>query len=86
MRCMLLGYTFEPRSNSPVLGIYSRLSCNHRFIKKKMLPLEKNSLTRQNKIDLSRRSDCGDFKAVLAGCINGITTDLVHGPAIFVRA
>ena len=41
MRCMLLGYTFEPRPNGPVLGIYSRLSFNHRFIKKQMLALEK---------------------------------------------
>ena len=31
---MLLGYTFEPRPNGPVLSIYSRLSCNLRFIKK----------------------------------------------------
>lgn len=34
MRCMLLGDTFEPRPNGPVLSIYSRFSCNHRFIKK----------------------------------------------------
>ena len=43
---MLLGYSFEPRPNSRALGTtYSGLGYDHRFIDKRMLALEKTSLT-----------------------------------------
>ena len=51
MRGRLLGYSFEPRPNSPC-ACYSGLSYVHRFVNKWMLELEKKpSLTRENKID-----------------------------------
>ena len=52
MCCMLLGYSFEPRP------WYSGLCYDHRFCE------EKTSLTREDKIDWSKSSGCGDFKGL----------------------
>ena len=56
MRFTLLGYSFQPRPNRPCACVYSGCSDNHHFINKRMLTLEKTSLTRENKIDKSRRA------------------------------
>ena len=56
MRCMLLGYSFDPRLNSRTLGY------DNQFVNKLMLTLEK--FDERNKTDESRRSGCGDFKGL----------------------
>ena len=50
MYCLLPGYSFEPRPNSPVLGIATSVG--------------KTSLAIKNKIDLSRSTNFSDFKAL----------------------
>ena len=56
MRCMLLGYSFDPRLNSRALRY------DHQFVNKQMLTLEK--FDERSKTDESRRSGCGDFKGL----------------------
>ena len=56
MRCMLLGYSFDPRLNS------CALCYKHPFVNKQMLTLEK--FDERNKTDESRRSGCGDLKGL----------------------
>ena len=56
MRCMLLGYSFDPRLNS------CALCYEHPFVNKQMLTLEK--FDGRNKTGESRRSGCGDLKGL----------------------
>ena len=55
MCCMLLGYSFETRPNSRAVGTAGSVMIIG-FAKKKL------SLTREDKIDWSKSSGCGDFK------------------------
>ena len=64
MRGMLLGYNFEPRPNSHALATAGSVTTRDRFINKRMLALEKTSLTRENEIDSSRSLGCGDPKGL----------------------
>ena len=57
MCCMLLGYSFEPRPNSRAVGTAGSVMIIG-FAKKKL------SLTREDKIDWSKSSGCGDFKGL----------------------
>ena len=50
---------FKPRP-----ARYSGLNYDHRFINKRMLKLEKTSLTRENKIEQSRSLGCGERKGL----------------------
>ena len=59
MRDRLLEYSLKQRPDP--CASYSGLSYDNRFIDKWMLVLEKTSLTRENKIDESRRLGCGDL-------------------------
>ena len=56
MRCILLGYSFDPRLNS------CALCYEHPFVNKQMLTLGK--FDGRNKTDESRRSGCGDLKGL----------------------
>ena len=68
MRCMLSGYSLEPKPNMPDLAAIlvfhgtadSIIAIG--FVTKRMLALEKTGLTRENKIDQSRSSGCEGFK------------------------
>ena len=61
MRCMLLGYSFEPRTNSRALGTAGSVILRDLSIKR-CSHSKKKVWQKKNKVDQSRSSGCGNFK------------------------